>query len=141
MISVKPDEAGVKYYKDRSGTELNGMTFKGRAERLGWRRGSVCDAGSVTSYTKSFPNGGVDAFLGLEGMFVGIDMYTDIKLGDAFFVKAGSVKTGSYIYDEPEKATDPRLMAFGQVPPIVFSEVMADLHRIAGSKQGDDSEG
>ena len=132
VVTVKPNQTSLKFYSDRSGTEINAMTFKGRAERLGWRRGSVCDAGCITSYTKSFTSAGVDAFILLEGMFVGIDMYSDMKLGDMFFVRAGSVEIGSYAYDEPESSTDPRLIEFGQVPPVVFSEVMGNMQRIAG---------
>jgi hypothetical protein len=50
------------------------------------------------------------------------------------------VEVGSYTYDRPYEVTDPRLIPFGSVPPIVFSEVMADLARIAG-KAGESEEG
>ncbi len=138
VVSVTQQEKQLRFHKGRAGTQLNGLTFKGRAERLGWRRGSVCDAGMITAYVKSFPSAGVDAFLGLEGMYVGIDMYSDIKLGEAFFVHSGSVKIGIYVYDEPNSAVDPRLIEFGQMSPIVFSEVMGDLQKIAGGKQEED---
>ncbi len=36
------------------------------------------------------------------------------------------------LYDEPIDENDPRLIAFGNVPPIVFSEVMGDLRKITG---------
>jgi hypothetical protein len=132
VLVAAPEQRDLKYCRDFAGTELNGLTFKGRAERLGWNRGSVCDAGYIGFYYKSFPSAGVDVFLGLEGMCIGIDMYSDITLGDAFFVKTGSVKIGSYEYDEPAGAEDPRLVPFGDVPPIAFSEAMGDLRRISG---------
>jgi hypothetical protein len=67
-------------------------------------------------------------------MYIGIDMYSDIKLQDAFFVRTGTVKVGSYTYDEPSNENDERVLSFGEVPPIVYSEVMGDLRRIAGQK-------
>ena len=112
------------------------MTFRSRAEKLGWSRGSVCDAGGVTAYRKVFSGAGVDAFLMLEGMYVGIGMDESIHLGDVFFVQSGSVRIGSYLYDEPNKEDDSRLIAFGDVPAVPYSEVMGDLTKIAGQNTG-----
>lgn len=134
VVAVKPEQAALKFSKELAGTSLNAMTFKGRAERLGWGRGSVCDAGGISFYRKTFPNAGVEVFLGLEGMYVGVDMYSDVTLGEVFFVKSGSVKIGGYEYDEPANDADPRLVAFGAVPPIAFSEALGDLARIAGKE-------
>ncbi|MFI5458284.1 MAG: DUF4132 domain-containing protein [Isosphaerales bacterium] len=141
VVQLAPDRAGKKSVTEYAGTNLNGMTFKGRADRFGWTRGSVCDAGSITTYFKSFPAAGVDVFLGLDGMYIGIDMSAEIELKDAFFVRAGSVKTGSYTYDEPGNENDDRVLRFGDVPPIVYSEVLGDLQKIAGkNKSGGDGE-
>lgn len=133
VVTVKPEQAGTRVGNEIAGTELNAMTFKGRAERLGWTRGSVCDAGCINHYVKTFPGAGVDVFVQTEGMYVGIDMYTDIKLGDVFFVRHASVKLGSYVYDEPSDLDDPRLVSYGDVPAIAFSEAMGDLGKIAGT--------
>ena len=103
-----------------------------RAEKLGWVRGSVVDAGCVPFYYKPFPAAGVDAFLYLDGMYVGIDMYSSITLGNFYFVRHGSVQIGSYTYDEPSKETDERLVPAAQVPPIAYSEALGDLQHIAG---------
>src|SRR5262249_2585136 len=137
-----PDRAGKKTLGDFADISLNGMTFKGRADRLGSTRGSVSDAGSIPSYFKSFPSAGVDVFLELEDMYVGIGMDAETTLQDAYFVRGGSVKTGSYTYDEPGDENDERVLRFGDVPPIVYSEVLGDLRRIAGKKDpgGDDDE-
>lgn len=132
VVRAKPEEAKTRFGCEVEGTDINAMTFKGRAERLGWTRGSVCDAGCVNYYLKRFPAEGVDVFVGTEGMYVGIDMYSDIKLGKIFFVKNGSVKTSGYEYDEPTDEKDPRLVTYGEVPQIAFSEAMGDLVRIAG---------
>lgn len=135
VIIVSQEETERRTCTTVDGKSLNAMTFKGRAERLGWTRGSVVDAGGVMSYGKSFPEAGADFMLFLDGMFVGIDMYSDVTLRHGYFVKSGSVQTGSYVYDEPSDENDSRVISFGQVPPIVFSEVMGDLRRIVGGTE------
>ena len=132
VIRCKPEEAGTKFGKQVEGSDVNAMTFRSRAEKLGWSRGSVCDAGCVTAYRKIYSGAGVEAFLGLEGMYVGIGMDETIKLGDVCFVKTGSVQVGSYVYDEPSKDDDPRLITFSDVPIVPFSETMGDLIKISG---------
>jgi hypothetical protein len=132
VVIVAPSQAGAKFGGEVAETELNGLTFKGRAERLGWSRGSVCDAGCINFYLKTFPAAGVDVFVATEGMYVGMDMYSNVTLGKIFFTKHDSVQIGSYIYDEPGDEQDPRLVPFGEVPSIAFSEAMGDLTRIAG---------
>ena len=134
VVYPTAEEKPLKMSSKYKNTDLNAMTFKGRAERLGWQRGSVCDGGGIPSYRKSFPGAGADVILETEGMFIGVGMDDSVKLGRFCFVKSGSVSTGSYVYDEPSDEKDPRLLSFGEVPPIVFSETLGDLGRIAGGK-------
>ena len=122
-------------FEDR---RLNALTFKGRAERRGWRRGSVIDSGEVSAYRKEWPHHSLESFLRLEGMGVSADFESDTTLKDFFFVRTGSIVTGSYTYDEPRDKTDPRLLKLGDVPPIVYSETLADLHFIADKKAAED---
>ena len=42
-----------------------------------------------------------------------------------------SKSTGSYVYDEPKTMDDPRVLPFGKVAPIAFSEVIGELRQIA----------
>jgi hypothetical protein len=138
---VAPDEstAAKKQYDGVDGTTLGALTFRNRAEKRGWRRGSVNDGGGVWHYVKTFPASGVDVFLGLDDFFIGVGPDDQVGLGKALFVKADSVKTGSYTYDEPKNDDDPRLVPLGDVPPIAYSEAVADLHFIAG-KAADEEE-
>src|SRR5262249_11752602 len=67
---VRDDQALDWLMPEAEGTTLNALTFRGRAERLGWRRGSVVDGGGVRFYHKTFAFAGVEALLELEGMFI-----------------------------------------------------------------------
>jgi hypothetical protein len=129
---VKDGERTQRQITAVAGIALNGMTFKGRAERLGWRRGSVVDAGGISGYRKSFPASGIDVCLNVDGMYMGMGQEDSITLGAGWFVRHGTVASGSYVYDEPTSEADPRVVPFGDVPPIVFSETMADLRAIIG---------
>ncbi|WP_118983847.1 DUF4132 domain-containing protein [Leptospira stimsonii] len=119
-------------FEDKS---LRGSTFKYRAEKFGWRRGSVVDSGGISSYHKLFPNEEVEVFLKIEGLNVqSYDYDQPMTFREFFFVNRGSITTGSYIYDEPRGEEDPRLLPFESVNPIVYSETLYDLHRILQDK-------
>jgi hypothetical protein len=117
--------------------ELEGLTFKSRAERLGWRRGSVIDGGAVSAYRKLFERHQIEVFIGTENL--GVQSYDggEVTLDQLFFVKAGAVVTGSYTYDEPRDAGDARLIKLGDLPAIVYSEAIADLRAITREVQED----
>lgn len=134
VVFAADEDSQVRMSSTYKGVEINAMTFKGRAERLGWVRGSVIDGGGISSYRKPFPGACADAILELEGMYIGIDMYSSIKLERFYFVRTGSVTVGSYTYDEPSDEHDDRLIPFGEVPAIVYSETAGDLGKIAGEQ-------
>jgi len=138
VVRFQEDQAALRQFTEVEGTGLNALTFRGRAEKLGWQRGSVCDAGGIRFYHKRFPASGAEAFVELEDMYMGAGMDAFITLGNAFFVRLGSVETGSYVYDEPESMDDARVLAFRDVPPIAFSETLGDLVRIAGTSKARD---
>jgi len=121
---------------------INALSFKSRAERRGWRRGSVIDSGEVSAYRKAWPNHNLESFLRLEGMNVRTDYDSATTLKDFFVVKAGSIVVGSYTYDEPRNSDDPRLLKMRDVPPIVYSEIIADLYAITKktAAEGEDEE-
>jgi hypothetical protein len=116
------------------GKKLSAGTFKSRAEKRGWTRGSVIDAGGISSYYKLYPGAGVEVVLPTNNFYVGIDPMEEIELEPAYFATAGSVERGSYIYDEPAP-DDPRVLRFDQVSAVVFSETLADLKAITATKE------
>lgn len=128
LDSLHANRRELAVAKDRS---VGAGTFRSRAERRGWMRGSVVDAGGVAGYFKKFPGAGVEVSLEIEGLYIGVDPMEAITLGAARFVRADSVKRGSYTYDDPQ-AGDARVLTFGEVPPVVYSETVGDLKAIAG---------
>ncbi|AOP35889.1 hypothetical protein A0128_03830 [Leptospira tipperaryensis] len=119
-------------FEDKS---MSGSTFKYRAEKYGWRRGSVVDGGGISSYRKLFPNENVEVFLKIEGLNVRSFEYSEpMTFKEFFFVNPGSITTGSYVYDEPRSEEDQRLIPFESVNPIVYSETLYDLQRILQTK-------
>ncbi len=117
------------------GTEVSAGTFRSRSEKRGWVRGSVVDAGGISSYYKPYPGAGIEVILPLGAFYIGIDPMDLVDLYPAYFVKAGSVERGSYTYDEPGP-DDRRVLRFDQVPAVVYSETVADLKAIVGETSG-----
>lgn len=113
------------------GGKVSAGTFRSRSEKRGWTRGSVVDAGGISSYYKLYPGAGVEVVLPTDNFYIGIDPMETVELGAAYFAKAGSVERGSYTYDEPAP-DDPRVLRFDQVPAVVWSETMSDLKAILG---------
>ena len=117
-LTIDPQFAGVEY---------GGYGFVGKLDKLGWHRGSVQDAGSIASFYKDFSELGLTAVIGQNGILC-VGYYDEnAELGNLLFVRTGSIRFGNYMYDDPTKPDDPRLVPMGQVPPIVYSEVLADL--------------
>lgn len=132
MFAVADDEKPRTKCFRFEDQELASATFKGRAERLGWRRGSVVDSGEVSAYRKLFPHDKIEVFIKTAGLNVqsGYDVDAEVTLADLFFVRPGAVAVGNYMFDEPRDESDGRLIGLGAVPPIVFSEAIADLQAI-----------
>ena len=59
-----------------------------------------------------------------------------LALESVEFVRTGSVKRGSYVYDDL-KEHDRRMMKLGDVPPVAFSEAIADVQAFMAAGQYD----
>jgi hypothetical protein len=73
-------------------------------------------------------------FVKTEGMGVQLDFDSQVTLGEFYFIKQGSIVTGSYTYDEPRDEKDERLIKFADVPKIIYSETINDLKKITKKK-------
>lgn len=86
------------------------LTLRGRLERAGWRRGEV-ESGAILSWERHFPAAGLVVQLETEGMHFGMDRETEVHLG---------------------RATTEPATPLGKLPPLIYSEVTADLKAFSG---------
>lgn len=126
------EERDARLCERFEGRGVDADAFVTGATRAGWRRGSVVDAGEVSSYLRRFEAAGIDAVLSLGGLNVRREASHEVQLRRLGFVPRGAVITGSYIYDEPRDADDGRLIPLGEVPPIVFAETIGSLEHLVG---------
>ncbi len=118
-------ETIINQFKDK---EISDYRFRSIMGRRGWKRGSVVDGGMIDNYKKVYESLGVEVFVSLEEMYVYLGEYSEeVKLQEVYFVKAGTVETGSYVYDTYKNDEDERLISLGKLPPIVYSETMYDF--------------
>jgi Domain of unknown function (DUF4132) len=127
VVLLKDGDKNLRISEEFNGIKISGYTFVGKLEKMGWFRGSVVDGGGISSYYKDFSELSITAVVMQIGS-IGVGYLEDnAEVGNLMFAKKGSVQFGSYMYDEPDKTTDSRLFTFGEVPPIVYSEVLADM--------------
>ncbi len=104
------------------GLRLSAPTLVFTLEKLGWARGEAMDGGCFDEHSKQFPVAQVTAVINYEGT-VGmgyIDPDELVTLGSACFCQGMRAPSG-YGWDQKH------LMKLADVPPIVLSEVLADL--------------
>lgn len=130
--AVDPTHGNRRELQTVKGTQMAQGTLFLRSERLGWHRGSVVGHGELCSVYKVYAAAGIEAILELHEFYMGGGWDSWGNLGRAMFVKSGTVERGSYEMDAPQH-DDPRVLTFGKVPPIVYSETVSDLKTIAGA--------
>ncbi|MGB0985435.1 MAG: DUF4132 domain-containing protein [Saprospiraceae bacterium] len=111
-------------------SEKKCLNIVGKAERSGWERGTIGDAGAVLTYFKTFEAANVDVFVQTEGLSIGYNY--DCTFGRLYFVRHGSVDTSPYAYDDPRSNFDTRLLPLKSIPKTIFSEVMKDMNYFVG---------
>jgi hypothetical protein len=127
VIALKDIDKNVKMSDAYEGVEVGGYTFLSRMDKTGWVKGSIGDGAGILSYYKVFTEVGLVAIV-LQTGDLSIGNYeANAQIGKVMFVKKEDIRFGNYMYDEPSKMNDPRLVRFGDVPPIVYAEVMADM--------------
>jgi hypothetical protein len=98
-------------------------------EKLGWARGMAMDGGGFDEHSKQFPGGGVTAVVIYEGN-VGmgyIDPNELLTIEHVQFVQGMRPPSG---YSSHGWTKD-KVLQLGDVPPVVVSEVIADLTSLA----------
>ena len=111
------------------GKMLNGLSLAGKLLGFGWYRGSVQDGGMYGTFYREDSVLGYAVELRFSGAFVG-DENDTVTVYDAVFYKPGTVKRGSYVYDEPKDAD---IFALETIPARYYSEIVYQLERATAS--------
>ncbi len=111
------------------GKILNCLSLSGKLLGMGWYRGSVQDAGGYYEFYREDNEVGVE--LQFSGTFVGGEN-DEVTVYGAIFYKAGTVKRGSYVYDEVKKENQYLLK---DVSPRYFSEIVLQLEKATASSK------
>lgn len=131
VIRVRGDQHALTSSNEFARTRLTVMAFRNRAEKHGWSRDAGCEGGILDAFRKVFPGSGVAAYLALEGWYFGIPLDEEITLGKFCFKRRQDRRVSHSSTVSAISGSD-SLIPFGEVPAVVFSEVMGDLARIAG---------
>ena len=132
VVRVNPEEREARWWETYKGYVMNGGALKGRFQKAGWERGSVQDGGAYYTLWKAFPAAGIQAVLETTGLGVGYEQEFSTAIKRLAFAQADTIKRGSYIYDELREQ-DTRIIKLSDVPPIIFSEIAADVQTFAAA--------
>ena len=130
VVRLDAKHANRKQIGLTDGHRMASGTFRSRVEKRGWAKGSVGDGAGITSYVKTFPGAHIFVYLMVEDHYIGQDPTDSMQLGYGLFVNADSIKINNYTYYEPKNTDDERVVAFGDVPEVVYSETISDLMAI-----------
>lgn len=126
VYTLEPGEESAGDLKRFHGLKLVAPTLVFTLEKLNWIRGVAMDGGCFDEHSKQFPAASVTAVIGYEGV-VGmayIDPNELLTLNDVYF--CSGLRAPSGFGWSPGGGKDVRLK-LKDVPPIVLSEVLADL--------------
>lgn len=123
VYTLEPAEASAGSLDQFKGTVLPAPTLVFTLEKLGWTRGAAMDGGCFDEHSKQFPAADVTAVIGYEGSVAMGYIQPDesLTVQSVQFCKGMRAPSG---YGWDVKNT----LKLGKVPPIVISEVLADLH-------------
>ncbi len=132
VYKVTLEEREEKYVVRFGGIIINGLSLLGKLTKFGWYKGSVQDGGCYYNFYKEDSKIGIGAELQFSGVGVGYEN-EDVTVYEVIFYSAGTVKRGSYIYDN---VGDNNLLKPSDVAPRFFSEILYDVDRATVSKTG-----
>lgn len=108
------------------GCIVNDLSLSGKLMGAGWYRGSTQDGGGFYTFYREDPELSLGVELHFSGSYVA-GSNEDVTVYEARFYQAGTIKRGSYRYDEAE---DKNSYLLKDVPERYFSEI---VRQIAGA--------
>jgi hypothetical protein len=94
----------------------------------GWSLGSTSDGGWIDCVYRKFPACGIEVYLPVNGLHAASVKDDEVNVRAGYFARTVQ---GKKAYRDQMDVAEP--IPFGDVPPIVFSEVMADLKFLSES--------
>lgn len=134
IFPLMEEEKGKKSLERFGGYILNPMSLSSKLLGMGWYRGSVQDAGGYYTFYREESSLSMGVELNFSGSFVGYEE-EDVTVYEARFYEAGTIKRGSYIYDE---VTAEKAIELNKVPARYFSEIVYQLEKATVSSQSKD---
>lgn len=134
VFPLTEEEKGKKSLERFGGYILNPLSLSGKLLGMGWYRGSVQDAGGYYTFYREDVSLSLGVELNFSGSFVGYEE-EDVTVYEARFYEAGTIKRGSYVYDE---VTEEKAIPLNKVPERYFSEIVYQLEKATASSQGKD---
>ncbi len=126
-VSPTPAQLEATRIDDRRGYLLDAFTLRGKAGKLGYKRGEVMDAGYFDFYELAFPGLGIHVSLAFSGNFVP-EENVPVALTELTFLKTGKNRYAS------------KPLPLKEVPPVLLSEAWGHYHSIAEAGSGFDPE-
>jgi len=120
VYTVTEEEKGERKLMRFNGRTINDLSLSSRLTGLGWYRGSVQDGGGFYTYYREDTELGLGVELHFSGSYVG-GSNEEITIYDVRFYRAGTIRRGSYIYDEAE---GDKAYFMRDIPARYFSEVV-----------------
>lgn len=119
VYRIAPDERDVLELRRVEGLQVQTVRVLGLSSSRGWRRGPALDSGCIFWFAKPLPDGLHEARLWLDpGIIAGmVDEEPEQTLGTVIIQRTGSLE-------------DQGVVAFGELSPVVFSELVRDLESL-----------
>lgn len=126
IYKVEPEEEDKKELERFGGYVINHLSLASKLMADGWSRGSVLDGGGYYEFYKEDIEQNIGVQLSFSGAYVGADN-EDVTLYEVLFYQPGTLKRGSYVYDQIELKNAYTLK---DVPKLFFSETVYQISKI-----------
>lgn len=130
VYDIEPGERGERDLTRFAKLKVPAITLVGILERSGWDRGTPQDAGLFHTHSRYFRHADVSAVVSYDGIPVGYMVdWDDQAIEHCYVVRGKSDDVWGWEWDRRERKRT--VLRWGDVDPIVRSEVLRTLHAIA----------
>jgi hypothetical protein len=121
--TLDPLHRNRKELRITDGVKATAGKLRSQLFARGWSLEAAGDGGWIGALLRKFPDCGITVQLLVEDLHAGSSKDDEIMLGKAFFTR-----------DPANPSDDAEAFPFDQVPPIIYSETLADLEAVKESK-------